>query len=377
MNGLKQVFQAGSRRARWTARVFVGVAAVLILSSCGLFRAIASAPEDTPAVISTTAARPTAAAEQDPATPGAGPIASRPVGPANLLYWSPANGSLALAGENEVRVMPLPQQGIQAQGLDAVPERPLPAAEPTILTGAQEAPRLAWVDSENQVFTADISAADAAAVVVKEDKPVTGLAVSPDGSNLAVVTTDGNLSVIPQVGQPSGQSVQAFELPAWLTQLSFSPDGKLIGGADLRNFTVYLVDAQTGNVVRTLEWFDSPTASLYGAFFAPDWSRVAWVAQTAVQLMNVVDGTKGPALNHEDHVSALAWSPDGTRLATVSVTHTGAGPVQVILVWEAATGQLVTTLPQASAVRSLAFSPDGKQIAVIDNQQNLQMWNLE
>jgi WD40 repeat protein len=294
-----------------------------------------------------------------------------------LLYWSPATGNLALAGDQDVRIMPLPRPGIQPQTLGAAAVQLLPAETPTILAGAQSAPRLAWADANNQIFSLDASAGGPAASVVQEDAPVTGLALAPDGNSLAVATSDGNLAIVFQLAQQGGQAPQEFALPAWLTHLSYSPDGRSIGGTDLPNFLVYILDAQNGRVVHTLEWFDSPSANLYGAFFAPDWSRIAWVAQTAVQIMNVADGSKGPLLNHEDHISAVAWSPDGARLATVSVTHTDAGPAPAVLIWDPAAGTLVTVLPQPSAVRSLAFSPNGDQIAVVDSQQNLQVWNLE
>lgn len=378
MNSLKSIYPFPAlRRARQAALVFAILAAIMLLSGCDLLKAVASSPTAVSGGVSSAQPTATDNTGQGQTVSGAGPVDTLTVGSANLLYWSAVTGSLVVAGDEEVRLMSLPQQGVQAQALDTAPVQPLLAEEPTLLTGAQSAARLAWADSTNQVFTVDPSTGGAAAAVVREAAPVTGLALAPDGNALAVTTTEGSLAIVPQLAQPAGQQPQEFALPAWLTNLSYSPDGKLIGGTDLRNFTVYILNANNGSVVRTLEWFDSPTANLYGAFFSPDWSRIAWVSQTAIQVMNVADGSKGPLLNHEDHISAVAWSPDGTRLAAVSAAYTDDGPAPAVIVWDPATGAPATVLIQPLAVRSLAFSPDGRQIAVIDSQQNLQVWNLE
>jgi WD40 repeat protein len=177
--------------------------------------------------------------------------------------------------------------------------------------------------------------------------------------------------------QPGAQAVQTFDLPHWLTSLSFSPDGKLVGGTDQANFTVYVLDAATGQVQRRLEWMDSPTGSLYFALFSPEWNRVAWVAQASVQIMDASDGTTGPLLSHEEAVSAAAWSPTGNRLATASAATVEGNLIPAVLVWDAQNGVVLATWPQAAPVKSLAFSPDGRQVAVLDTNGNLRVWNLD
>jgi WD40 repeat protein len=265
---------------------------------------------------------------------------------------------------------------VRPQSLATV--QPQPRAEPGLLTGAQSAPVIAWVGGAGQVFALDVSAPGASAPELQAESqaPITGLAVSSDGSRMAYATYDSQLTILPRGAGAAAQATQTFPAPAWLTSLSFSPDGDLLGGVDPPNFTVYLLETAGGRPRRTLEWVDSPTASLYFVAFSPDWSRLAWVSQTAVQIMEIETGAAGPLLNHEDHVGAAVWAPDGRRLATAAAATLGGSQSPAVLIWDGESGELLQTLPQAAAVKSLAFSPDGTQVAVLDSRGDLKIWTI-
>jgi eukaryotic-like serine/threonine-protein kinase len=69
---------------------------------------------------------------------------------------------------------------------------------------------------------------------------------------------------------------------------------------------------------------------------------------------------------HDNGVQALAWSPDGKRIASGSWDTT-------VQVWNATTGQhLFTYRGHADIVGALAWSPDGERIASVDDQ--LRVW---
>jgi eukaryotic-like serine/threonine-protein kinase len=72
---------------------------------------------------------------------------------------------------------------------------------------------------------------------------------------------------------------------------------------------------------------------------------------------------------HANYISAVAWSPDGKRIASASGDHTAQ-------IWDAATGKLVLTYRgHSSDVSTLAWSPDGQYIATGSLDTTVQIWN--
>jgi WD40 repeat protein len=67
-------------------------------------------------------------------------------------------------------------------------------------------------------------------------------------------------------------------------------------------------------------------------------------------------------------VTAVAWSPDGTRIASGSADKT-------VQVWDAADGGHVFTYwGHSDVVSALAWSPDGTRIASGSDDHTVQVW---
>jgi len=72
---------------------------------------------------------------------------------------------------------------------------------------------------------------------------------------------------------------------------------------------------------------------------------------------------------HWDRVQAVAWSPDGKRIAS-------AGNDGTVQIWEAATGShLFTYRGHSLPVAAVAWSPDGTRIASGDDDKTVQVWD--
>jgi WD40 repeat protein len=72
---------------------------------------------------------------------------------------------------------------------------------------------------------------------------------------------------------------------------------------------------------------------------------------------------------HTDYVSAVAWSPDGSRIASASGDHT-------VQVWDATGGgHVYTYYGHATDALTLAWSPGGKYLASGSLDTTVQVWN--
>ncbi|MHB9108266.1 MAG: ankyrin repeat domain-containing protein [Armatimonadota bacterium] len=146
----------------------------------------------------------------------------------------------------------------------------------------------------------------------------------------------------------------------------FSPDSKrlAVGGTG----GVFVWDLTTGQPVARLAGHEGEITALA---FSPDGARLAsGGADRAVMVWSLADGRAQLTLTrHAGRINALAFSPDGTRLASASDDKT-------VIQWNAATGIAAKTLTaHADAVAALAFSPDGKWLATGGLDRNILLWN--
>ena len=90
--------------------------------------------------------------------------------------------------------------------------------------------------------------------------------------------------------------------------------------------------------------------------WSPDGSRIVTGSDDAtIRVWDAVTGEGLFSLEHGSKVRSVAWSPDGSRIA--------AGSSGCVRVWDAVTGEGLLSLERSYGVRSVAWSPDGSRIA--------------
>jgi eukaryotic-like serine/threonine-protein kinase len=194
---------------------------------------------------------------------------------------------------------------------------------------------------------------------------------SPDGRLLAVGEIDGAMHLWDVAG---GREVAALRggLAGFLA-VAFSPDGRLLATAAARQSSatasseIKVWDLASRRELATF----AGAGGIAELAFSPDNRRLAstgtqqpptlWDIRSGRELLDLpVDGRTGLGERAAGPDSRVAFSPDGARLALV-----GFGGV---MIWDATPGPEDMTMHAPVQVQGLAYSPDGRLLAVADSE---------
>jgi serine/threonine protein kinase/formylglycine-generating enzyme required for sulfatase activity/WD40 repeat protein len=182
----------------------------------------------------------------------------------------------------------------------------------------------------------------------------TSVAVSGDGRRVATFAPYRLRIWDGENGQLLGESQQDSD---FASQLLWQPQGKQI----LRVVThseaipnpLVLIDSDTGAVARNLQGHQG---MIWRAAWSPDGTRIASVGEDATcRIWDAASGAELQKLTHGDPLWWIQWSNDGTKVATGS-------SFSAISVWEAASGKLVRefkTLSKPMSVPRTVTAADG------------------
>ncbi len=179
---------------------------------------------------------------------------------------------------------------------------------------------------------------------------------------------------------PAGKTFLTLKHTDAVYTVAWSPDGTKIASGGLDGL-VLVRDARTGSIALT---FSRHAGSVNAVAWSPDGTKIASCSSDLT--VKVWDATTRTILQtyrgHQSYVGTLAWSPDGTKIASGSgypPNNPGYDPTidHTVHVWDVQTARLLFPpyRGHAGQIKQVAWSPDGSKIASASVDKTAQVWN--
>jgi WD40 repeat protein len=197
------------------------------------------------------------------------------------------------------------------------------------------------------------------------------VAFSPDGKLFVSTGLDDNIILW---DLETGQEIKSLGKHAGINKLIFSADGKiLLGGSTKQILKIW--DVQTGQEIRSFQ--PNTKSGGFSIALSPDKKLIAyvynWDKQNSVKILDADTGNEIKTLGgHSKSVMQIAFSPDGKTLASLSDDNT-------VKIWDVKTGKELESSAFASPniYEPIVFSSDGNTLAIGSFEQNVYLMDTK
>ena len=196
---------------------------------------------------------------------------------------------------------------------------------------------------------------------------VRSVAFSPDGRTLASGSKDDTIRLWDMQTRTLRKTLIGHT--GAVSNVVFSADGKTLASGS-SDSTICLWNMETDTRLKTLT---GHTETVLSVWFSADGKTLASASKdSTLRLWDTQSGglRKTLPLTHPQEILEMAFSPDGSTLATWCWDN--------IFLWDVQTGERRKVLTgESDVVNSMAFSPDSKTFASAMNNGTIRLWNIQ
>lgn len=213
-------------------------------------------------------------------------------------------------------------------------------------------------------------------LVRSHKKPYRTIAVSPDRKTYAATTNKGNIDIYEILGKKPLKTIKNKE--GYISDMVYSKNGYRLYVSKSNGY-VEVWNINEASKVKTIDvrkkWpyakpYQSP--SLWKIAIHPDQKTLATGSMKGVvQLWDVESGKPLRVIKgHNSSVGSVKYSPDGKMIASVSTDYT-------VRIWNAKDGGFIRYMDLYTPVNSVAFSPDSGSLAVGGNSRRVFLYDTK
>jgi dipeptidyl aminopeptidase/acylaminoacyl peptidase len=261
--------------------------------------------------------------------------------------------------------------------------RPIASAEPRIVLGrhggvyalafSPDGSMLAAACLDHTAVIWDVAKREPFGTLRGHHEKVFDVAFSPDGEWIAT----GSLDYTARIWETrTGQNVATLPGPGPALRVRWSPTGDYLATRthNGRDVFLYRITGRHG----AQQWLTGHRVELRSVAAHPRREQIATSGYTELCSWDVSASRPSPAMLEPNpgSVTSMAYSPDGSLLATASWNQRPDGPEVLVLIRDAQTGRIRSRISRPRRVLSLAFDPTGERLACGDQAGNVVLWDL-